>query len=116
MTKKNKASESLPGDKPHASKRKTQQSAPLASAVSMVEKTTKPKSVAVAAEGAPLGAEVAKGTSATNVVGEERKMPALPKYAAVPRAVFEAGGVEAQGSAADKMEEIEEEDENKEED
>jgi hypothetical protein len=116
MTKKNKASESLPGDKPHASKRKTQQSAPLASAVSMVEKTTKPKSVAVAAEGAPLGAEVAKGTSATNVVGEERKMPALPKYAAVPRAVFGAGGVEAQGSAADKMEEIEEEDENKEED
>jgi hypothetical protein len=116
MMKKNKASESLPGDKPRASKRKTQQSAPLVSAVSTVEKTTTPKSAAVAAEGAPLGAEVAKGTSASKVVEEERKMPALPKYAAVPRAVFGAGGVEAQGSAADKVEEIEEEDENKEED
>jgi len=45
----------------------------------MVEKTTKPKSVAVAAEGAPLVAEVAKGTSATNVAEEEWKMPVLPK-------------------------------------
>ena len=108
MTKKNKASESLPGDKPRASKCKTQQSAPLASAVSTVEKTTKPKSAAVAAEGAPLVAEVSKGSSATNVVEEERKMPALPKYVAVPRAVFGAGGVEAQGGAADKMEEVKE--------
>jgi len=114
MMKKNKASESLPGDKPCASKRNTQQSAPLVSAVSTVEKTTKPKSAAVAAEGAPLGAEVAKGTSATNVVEEERKMPALPKYAAVVRAVFGAGGVKVQGTAADKMEEIEEEEDNKE--
>jgi hypothetical protein len=108
MTKKNKASESLPGDKPRASKCKTQQSAPLASAVSTVEKTTKPKSAAVAAEGAPSVADVSKGSSATNVVEEERKMPALPKYAAVPRAVFGAGGVEAQGGAADKMEEVKE--------
>jgi len=108
MTKKNKASESLPGDKPRASKCKTQQSAPLASAVSTVEKTTKPKSAAVAAEGAPLVAEVSKGSSATNVVEEERKMPALPKYAAVPRAVFGAGGVEAHGVDADKMEEVKE--------
>jgi hypothetical protein len=114
--KKNKASESLPGDKSHALKRRTQQSAPLASTVSKVEKATKPKSAAVAAEGAPLGAEAAKGTSATNVVEEERKMPALPKYAAVPRVVFRAGGVEAQSTAADKMEEIEEEEDNKEED
>ncbi len=108
MMKKNKASESLPGDKPCASKRKTQQSAPLASAVSTVEKTTKPKSAAVAAEGAPLVAEVSKGSSATNVVEEERKMPALPKYVAVLRAVFGAGGVEAQGVDADKMEELKE--------
>jgi hypothetical protein len=115
MTKKNKASESLPGDKPRTSKHKTQQSAPLASTVSTVEKTTKPKSAAIAAEGAPLGAEVAKGTSASNVVEEERKMPALPKYAAVPRAVFGVREVEAQGTAAEKMEEIEEEEENKEE-
>jgi hypothetical protein len=116
MTKKNKASESEPGDKPRVSKCRTQQSAALASAVSTVEKATKPKSAAVAAEGTPLGAEVAKGASATNVAEEERKMPALPKYAAVPRAVFRAGGVEAQGVAADKMEEIEEEEDKKEED
>jgi len=96
MTKKNKASESLPGDKPQTSKHRTQQSAPLASAVSTVEKATKPKSAAVAAEGAPLGAEVAKGTSASNVAEEERKMPALPMYAAVPREVFEAGAVPVQ--------------------
>jgi len=108
MMKKNKASETLPGDKPRASKRKTQQSAPLASAVSTVEKTTKPKSAAVAAEGTPLVAEVSKGSSATNVVEEERKMPALPKHAAVPRATFGAGGVEAQGVAADTMEEVKE--------
>jgi len=73
-----------------------------------VEKTTKPKSAAVAAEGAPSVADVSKGSSATNVVEEERKMPALPKYAAVPRAVFGAGGVEAHGVDADKMEEVKE--------
>jgi len=108
MTKKNKASETLPGDKSRALNRKTQQSAPLASAVSTVKKTPKPKLVAVAAEGAPLVAEVSKGSSATNVVEEERKMPALPKHAAVPRATFGAGGVEAQGVAADTMEEVKE--------
>jgi cobalamin biosynthesis protein CobT len=41
-------------------------------------------------------------------VEEERKMPALPKHAAVPRAAFGAGGVEAQGVAADTMEEVKE--------
>jgi hypothetical protein len=115
MMKKNKASESLPGDKPRASKRRTQQSAPLASAVSTWKQQSQSQR-AVAAEGAPLGAEVAKGTSASNVVEEEWKMPALPKYAAVPRAVFGAGEVEAQGTAANKMEDIEEEEDNKEED
>jgi len=86
-----------------------------------VEKATKPKSAAVAAEGAPLGAEVAKGTSASNVAEEERKMPTLPKYAAVPREVFGAGAVpvqelvaveaiEAQGVAGEKLEEAEDKD------
>jgi hypothetical protein len=86
-----------------------------------VEKATKPKSAAVAAEGAPLGAEVANGTSASNVAEEERKIPALPMYAAVPREVFEAGAVpvqelvaveavEAQGVAGEKLEEAEEKD------
>jgi len=119
MTKKNKASESLPGDKPRTSKRKTQQSAPLASTVSTVEKTTKPKSAAVAAEGATLVAEVSKGSSASNVAEEEQKMPALPKCAAVAREVIGARavpveqsvGVEAikgQGVAGEKLEEAEE--------
>jgi len=98
MMKKNKASESEPGNKPRASKRRIQQS-PLASAVSMVEKANKPKSAAVAAEGASLIAEVAKEISATNVAKEERKMPALPKYAAVPREVFGAGPVAAEVAA-----------------
>ncbi|MFN9982444.1 MAG: hypothetical protein ACK53Y_21130, partial [bacterium] len=80
----------------------------MASTVSTVEKTTKPKSAAVAAECAPLVAEVSKGSSATNVVEEERKMPALPKHAAVPRAAFGAGEDEAQGVAADTMEEVKE--------
>jgi hypothetical protein len=85
MTKKNKASESLPGDKLRASKRKTQQSAPLASAVSTVEKPTKPKLAAVAAEGATLVAEVSKGSSTSNVAEVEQKMPALPKCVAVAK-------------------------------
>jgi len=96
MTKNSKKKEQQAGDQPRASKRKIEQSAPLASAVSTVEKATKPKSAAVAAEGAPLGAEVANGTSASNVAEEERKMPALPMYAAVPREVFEAGAVPVQ--------------------
>jgi hypothetical protein len=61
MTKKNKASESEPGDKPRTSKHRIQHSAPLASTVSTTEMAKKPKSAAVAAEGAPLVAEVAKG-------------------------------------------------------
>jgi hypothetical protein len=119
MTKKNRKNTLEAGDKPHASKRKIQQSAPLASAVSTTEMAKKPK--AVAAEGAPLVAEVAKGTSATNVAEEEREMPSLPKYVAVPREVFGVGpvavevapslvaveAVEAQGVAGEKMEEAE---------
>jgi hypothetical protein len=121
MMKKNKALESEPGDKPCASKRKIQQSAPLASTVSTTEMAKKPKSVATAAEGAPLVAEVAKGTSATNVAEEERKMPSLPKYAAVPREVFRAGpvaaevaplvkAIEAHGVAGEKLKETEDKD------
>jgi hypothetical protein len=121
MMKKNKALESEPGDKPRASKRRIQQSAPLASTVSTVEKSKKPTSAAVAAEGAPLVAEVAKGTSETNVAEEERKMPALPKYVAVPREVFGAGpvaaevaplvkAVKAQSVAGETLEEAEDED------
>jgi hypothetical protein len=103
MTKKNKKKEEQPGDQPRAPKRK-QQSAPLASGVSVPEKAKKPKGVvaeaAVSSVSSPP-AEVAKGASPskTNVVEEERKMPALPKHAAVPR-------VEAQGVAADTMEEV----------
>jgi hypothetical protein len=91
MTKKSKKKEEQPGDQPRASKRKasSQQSAPLASGVSVPEKAKKPK--VVAAEAAVLSvssppAEVAKGASPskTNVVEEEQKMPALPKHAAVP--------------------------------
>jgi len=66
-------------------------------------------------------AEVAKGTSASNVAEEEWKMPALPKYAAVPREVFGAGAVpveesvaveaiKAQGVAGEKLEETENKD------
>ena len=66
MTKKNKKNMLEAGDKPCASKHKIQQSAPLASAVSILEKAKKPKEVAE--EAAVLShhsAEVAKGTSAT---------------------------------------------------
>jgi hypothetical protein len=76
----------------------------------------KPK--VVAAEAAVLSVSspgVAKETIAANVAGEERKMPALPKYAAVPRVVFMAGGVEVQGTAADKIELIAKEADNKDE-
>jgi len=45
MMKKNKKNTLEAGDKPSASKRKVQQSAPLASAVSTVEKAKKPKAV-----------------------------------------------------------------------
>jgi len=91
MRKKSKKNVLEAGDKPRASKCKIQQSAPLASTVSTMEKAKKPK--AVAAEGAPCPPEVAKGTSATNVAEKERKIPSLPKYAAVPREVFRAGPV-----------------------
>jgi Mrp family chromosome partitioning ATPase len=96
MMKNSKKKEQQAGDQPRASKRKIQQSAPLASGVSVPEKAKKPKGVA--AETAILlvsspPAEVGKKTSASNVAEEERKMPALPKYAAVPRKVFEAGAV-----------------------
>jgi hypothetical protein len=46
---KNKAPEAEPGDKPHASKHKIQQSAPLASDISLPEKAKKPKAVAAEA-------------------------------------------------------------------
>jgi hypothetical protein len=60
----------------------------------MMEKAKKPKAVSEeAAVLSPCPPEVAKGTSATNVAEEERKMPLLPKYAAVPREVFRAGPV-----------------------
>jgi hypothetical protein len=130
MTKKNNSKEAKPGDKSRASKRK-QQSAPVASGISVPQKAKKPKGVA--AETAILSvssppAEVAKGTSASNVAEEEQKMPALPKCAAVPREVIGAGAVpaevkavaplvkavEAQGVAEEKLEEAE--DENKDDD
>jgi hypothetical protein len=110
------------GNQTRASKRKIQQSAPLATTVSMVEKAKKPK--AVAAEGALCPPEVAKGTSATLVAEEERKMPSLPKYATVPIEVFGARpvavevapslvavkAIEAQGVTGEKMEKVEDED------
>jgi hypothetical protein len=113
MTKTSKKKEEQPGDQFRASKRKIQQSAPLASGVSVPEKAKKPKGVAAEAAVSSVSsppAEVAKGASPskTNVVEEERKMPARPKHAAVPRAAFGAGGVEAQGVAADTMEEVKE--------
>jgi hypothetical protein len=92
--KKNKKNVLVACDKPRASKRKIQQSAPLASTVSMVEKAKKPKAVSEeAAVSSPCPPEVAKGASATNVAEDERKIPALPKYVAVPREVFGAGPV-----------------------
>jgi hypothetical protein len=94
MGKKNNAPEAKSGDEPCASKQK-QQSAPLASAVFTME-MAKPK--AVATEATLLSptppAEVTKGTSATNVAEDERKITALPKYAAVPRAVTGTASVE----------------------
>jgi hypothetical protein len=74
----------------------------------------KPKVVpAEAAVLSVLSPGVAKGTSAANVAEEERKMPILPMYAAVPKVVLGARGVEAQGTAADKMELIVKEADNK---
>jgi len=130
MTKKNNSKEAKPGDKSRASKYK-QQSAPVASIVSVPEKAKKPKGVA-AETGISLAsstpAEVGKGTSVSNVAEEEQKMPARPKCAAVPREVIGAGAVpaevkavaplvkaiEAQGVAEEKLEEAE--DENKDDD
>jgi len=92
MTKKNKSKDTKPGDKSHASKHKasSQQSAPLASAISTMEKAKKPKTVSEeAAVSSPCPPEVAKGTSSvpseTNVV--DRKITVLPKYAAVLRGI-----------------------------
>jgi hypothetical protein len=96
MAKKNKSREAEPGDKSRASKRKTssQQSAPLASAISTMEKAKKPKAVSEeAAVSSPCPAKVAKGASAKNVAEDEQKNPALPKYAAVLREVFGAASV-----------------------
>jgi hypothetical protein len=126
MTKKNNSKEAKPGDKSRASKHK-QQSAPVASGVSVPQKAKKPKGVA--AETAilsvsPPPAEVAKGTTASNVAEEEQKMPALPNCAAVPREVIGAGAVpaevkavaplvkaiEAQGVAEEKLEEADDDD------
>jgi hypothetical protein len=60
----------------------------LTVALSLPEKAKKPKAVAAeAAEAAVSSPGVAKGASATNVAEEERKMPSLPKYAAVLRDV-----------------------------
>jgi hypothetical protein len=122
------------GDQPRASKRKasSQQSAPLASGVSVPEKAKKPKVVAAEAAVSSVSsppAEVAKGASARNVAEEEQKMPALPKCAAVAKEAIGAGAVpaeesvavaplvtaiEAQGVAGDKLEKAE--DENKDDD
>jgi len=124
MTKKSKKKEEQPGDQPCASKRK-QQSAPVASGISVPEKAKKPKGVAAEAAVSSIlspSAEVAKEPSASNVAEEEQKMPALPKCAAVPREVIGAGAVpaevkavaplvkavEAQGVAGEKLEEAEE--------
>jgi hypothetical protein len=95
MAKKNKAPEAKSGNEPHASKWK-QQSAPLASAVSMMEKAKKPKAVATEAtlSSPPPPAEVAKGTSGMNVAEDERIIAVLPKYVAVPRVVIGAASVE----------------------
>jgi len=121
MTKKSKKKEEQPGDQPRASKRK-QQSAPVASGVSVPEKAKKPKGVAAEAAVSSVlspSAEVGKEPSASNVAEEEQKMPALPKYAAVPREVFGAGAVpveqsvaveavKGQGVAVENLEEAEE--------
>jgi hypothetical protein len=127
MVKKSKLTEAKSGGPPRASKRK-QQSAPVASGVSVPEKAKKPKGVAtettILSVSSPT-AEVGKETSAINVAEEEQKMPALPKYAAVLREVFGAGAVpvgqsvgveavEGQGVAGEKLEEAE--DENKDDD
>jgi hypothetical protein len=120
LQRKSKKKEEQPGDQPRASKRKIQQSAPLASGVSVPEKAKKPKGVAAEAAVSSVlspSAEVAiePSPSKTNVVEEERKMPALPKHAAVPRAAFGAGGVKVQGVAADTMEEVKEKEKEEEE-
>jgi hypothetical protein len=120
MTKKSKKKEEQPGDQPRASKRK-QQSAPLASGVSVPEKAKKPKGVvaeaAVSSVSSPP-AVVAKGASPSNVAEEEQKMPALPKCVASPKEAIGAGAVRAElsvgveavkghGVAGEKLEEAE---------
>jgi hypothetical protein len=67
------------------------------------QKAKKPKGVAaetgISSVSSPP-AEVGKETSASNVAEEEQKMPALPKYVAVPREVFGAGAVPVEQSVA----------------
>jgi len=100
MTKKNNSKEAKPGDKSRASKRK-QQSAPVASGVSVPEKAKKPKGVAAEAAVSSVlspSAEVGKEPSASNVAEEEQKMPALPKCAASPKEAIGAGALRAEPS------------------
>jgi hypothetical protein len=120
MTKKSKKKEEQPGDQPRASKRK-QQSAPVASGVSVPEKAKKPKGVAAETAISSVlspSAEVGKEPSASNVAEEEQKMTALPKCAALPKEAIGAGAVpaeqsvgvetvEGQGVAGEKLEEAE---------
>ena len=128
MTKKNKKKEEQPVDQPRAPKRK-QQSAPLASGLSVPEKAKKPKGVVAEAAVSSVSSPPAKEPSASNVAEEEQKMPALPKCVAVAKEAIGAGAVpaeesvavaplvtavEAQGVPGDKLEEAE--DENKDDD
>jgi hypothetical protein len=97
MTKKNKKKEEQPGDQPRAPKRK-QQSAPLASGVSVPEKAKKPKGVVAEAAVSSVSSPPAKEPSASNVAEEEQKMPALPKCAASPKEANGAGALRAEPS------------------
>jgi hypothetical protein len=89
MVKKNKVPEAKSSDQSPASKQE-RQSAPLASAISTMEKAKKPKAVTTEATllSPPCPAKVAQGTSAMNVAEDAWKIPTLPKYAVVPREVF----------------------------
>jgi hypothetical protein len=103
MMKKNKKKEAEAGDKPCASKRKIQQSAPLASTVSTMEMAKKPTAVATEATlllSPPSPAEVAKGAE------DDRKIAAQPKYVAVPRVL--TGAVPVEPVAAEEEKHVEE--------
>jgi hypothetical protein len=102
MTKNSKKKEQQAGDQPRASKRKIEQSAPLASGVSVPEKAKKPKGVA--AETAILSvlsppAEIGKETSASNGAG------AVPVEESVA-----VETVEGQGVSGEKLEVAEDKD------